>query len=114
MRCAIYARYSSDLQRASSIEDQVRRCREYAARQGWVVLEEFVRSDQAITGAAMEGRRSLTTLITAAQVLAVIRKRRFLDGRRESGGRGIEKLGVVTRSPPAISCGAGTDDRRER
>jgi DNA invertase Pin-like site-specific DNA recombinase len=27
-RCAIYARYSSDLQRESSIEDQIRSCRE--------------------------------------------------------------------------------------
>lgn len=67
MRCAVYARYSSDLQRDSSIEDQVRRCREYAARQGWVVLEDFVRSDKAITGAALAGRQALTALITAAQ-----------------------------------------------
>ena len=28
MRAAIYARYSSDLQREASIEDQVRLCRE--------------------------------------------------------------------------------------
>jgi len=33
-RVALYARYSSDLQRDASIEDQLRVCREYAARQG--------------------------------------------------------------------------------
>ena len=38
MRCAIYARYSSDLQRESSIEDQTRKCRTHAAPKGWVIL----------------------------------------------------------------------------
>src|SRR5262245_60591868 len=38
-RCGIYARYSSDLQRGSSIEDQIRRCREYAAGRGWTIIE---------------------------------------------------------------------------
>jgi len=32
MRAAIYARYSSDLQSETSIDDQVRLCREYAER----------------------------------------------------------------------------------
>ena len=35
MRVAIYARFSSDLQRDSSIEDQVRNCRNYAASKGY-------------------------------------------------------------------------------
>ena len=51
MRCAIYARYSSDLQRESSVEDQIRNCREFAKRQGWIILEDYVRSDQAVSGA---------------------------------------------------------------
>ena len=48
MRCAIYARYSSDLQRESSIEDQIRKCREYAAARGWAIQEQYVRSDRAV------------------------------------------------------------------
>jgi hypothetical protein len=32
MRYATYARYSSDLQRQSSIEDQMRKCHEYGTR----------------------------------------------------------------------------------
>jgi site-specific DNA recombinase len=35
MKVAIYARYSSDNQRDTSIADQLRVCREFAARQGW-------------------------------------------------------------------------------
>ena len=34
MRAVIYARYSSDLQREASIEDQVRLCREHITRHG--------------------------------------------------------------------------------
>src|SRR5688572_24700762 len=41
MKVAIYARYSSDNQRDASITDQLRICREFAARQGWTVVQEF-------------------------------------------------------------------------
>jgi site-specific DNA recombinase len=39
MKCTIYARCSSNLQRPTSIEDQVRRCRKFAEDQGWTVVE---------------------------------------------------------------------------
>lgn len=45
MRVALYARYSSDNQRDASIEDQLRQCRERAAREGWTVVETY--SDRA-------------------------------------------------------------------
>jgi site-specific DNA recombinase len=67
MRCAIYARYSSDLQRNSSIEDQIRKCKEFAERQGWIVLDDYIRSDAAISGAALAGRGALRSLIEAAK-----------------------------------------------
>ncbi len=67
MRCAIYARYSSDLQRDSSVEDQIRKCREFAEKQGWIVLENYVRFDQAVSGAALAGRKALLSLIEAAK-----------------------------------------------
>lgn len=47
-RAAIYARFSSDLQKATSIEDQVAMCRRYAATKGWDVVEVF--SDEQKTG----------------------------------------------------------------
>lgn len=46
---AVYARYSSDRQDARSIDDQMRRCRVYAAANGYRVSGEY--SDAAITGA---------------------------------------------------------------
>ena len=67
MKCAIYARYSSDLQRETSIEDQIRKCREFAAPKGWVILDDYVRYDQAISGAALAGRDALYALLAAAQ-----------------------------------------------
>jgi site-specific DNA recombinase len=51
MKAAIYARYSSDNQRDASIADQLRICREFAARQGWTVVQEF--TDHAISGATL-------------------------------------------------------------
>ncbi len=51
MKVGIYARYSSDNQRDASIADQLRVCREYAARQGWMVVQEL--TDHAISGATL-------------------------------------------------------------
>jgi site-specific DNA recombinase len=51
LKVAIYARYSSDNQRDASIADQLRVCRDFAARQGWTVVEEF--TDHAISGATL-------------------------------------------------------------
>ena len=66
-RCAIYSRFSSDLQRDSSIEDQVRKCREYAERKGWSILPEFVVADRALSGATVAGRQMLQCLVSAAK-----------------------------------------------
>jgi len=66
MRCAAYARYSSDLQRESSLEDQIRKCREFASAKNWTVLEEFVLTDAAVSGAAVAPRKALNALIAAA------------------------------------------------
>ncbi len=67
IRCAIYARFSSDLQRPTSIEDQVRRCREFAAHQGWSIVEEFVRFDEAKSAATLAGRDALAALMKSAK-----------------------------------------------
>lgn len=34
LRAVIYARFSTDMQRDASIDDQIRSCREHAVRQG--------------------------------------------------------------------------------
>ena len=50
MRAVIYARYSTDLQREASIDDQLEVCRRYAAAQGWMVVDTF--TDAALSGAS--------------------------------------------------------------
>jgi site-specific DNA recombinase len=53
-RAAIYARYSSDLQNARSIDDQVAICRTFAERQGWTIAGLY--SDAALSGFGRENR----------------------------------------------------------
>lgn len=50
-RVAIYARYSTDLQSDTSIEDQVRICMRFAESKGWQVVQTY--SDHAVSGANM-------------------------------------------------------------
>ncbi len=49
-QCAVYARYSSDQQRPTSIDDQLRKCLEYARQQGWVVDPGDIYTDEALSG----------------------------------------------------------------
>ena len=51
---AIYARFSSDLQRDKSIADQFALCREYLTRHSLELVAEY--SDAAKTGASIIGR----------------------------------------------------------
>ncbi len=50
MRAVIYARYSTDLQNPSSIEDQIRVCRESIDREGWSYHNAYC--DRAASGAS--------------------------------------------------------------
>jgi site-specific DNA recombinase len=52
MRCAVYARFSSDKQNDASTDDQVRLCRERAVAEGWDVVAVF--ADKAISGATRD------------------------------------------------------------
>src|SRR5580704_5547700 len=63
IRCAIYARYSSKLQRSTSIEDQVRNCRRAAEEKGWLVVDEYIRSDSELSGRTVIGRDGFQDLI---------------------------------------------------
>lgn len=65
LRAALYTRYSTDLQSAASITDQVRVCRAHCETQGWTVTH--VLSDEAISGAThlRPGFQSLLRLIEA-------------------------------------------------
>jgi DNA invertase Pin-like site-specific DNA recombinase len=65
LRAALYARYSSDNQSVSSIEDQFRVCREQADRQKWQVIDIY--HDAAISGASVILRPGIQTLLQDAQ-----------------------------------------------
>jgi site-specific DNA recombinase len=65
LRCAAYARYSSDLQSPLSIDDQLRICREYAKSRGFVFLEEHIYVDEAVSGVGAD-RPGLGRLLNAA------------------------------------------------
>ena len=66
MRCAVYARYSSDLQHDRSIDDQIRNCRQFADRKGWLVLDGHIYTDRAVSGASTIGRPGINDLLTDA------------------------------------------------
>jgi len=62
-RAVIYARYSTDLQSPTSIEDQVRLCEQHAERHGLIVVDRY--HDAAMSGATTE-RPGYQQLVRAA------------------------------------------------
>jgi site-specific DNA recombinase len=59
-RAAIYARFSSELQSESSIDDQIALCRTFCIREGFAIAAEH--SDRALSGASVHGRAGLAAL----------------------------------------------------
>ena len=61
-RTVIYARFSTDMQSDKSADDQIFLCRQFAAREGYEVVDTF--EDKAISGATMhrEGIQDLLRL----------------------------------------------------
>lgn len=64
-RAVIYARYSTDMQSETSVEDQVRQCRERASRDGHEIINVF--SDYAISGSTLGNRPGMVSLMAAAK-----------------------------------------------
>ena len=82
----IYARYSSSNQREESIAGQLRDCRQYAERNGLVVIEEY--TDSAMT-ATSDRRPSFQRMIQDAekhtfQVVLVWKLDRFARDRYDA------------------------------
>ena len=65
MRAVIYARYSSDLQREASIEDQLSLCGDRAQREGWTIIGTY--TDRAISGADITNRSGINALLADAR-----------------------------------------------
>lgn len=62
-RCAIYARFSTDKQSATSAEDQIATCSARAAREGWEIANVY--TDVAISGATNR-RPGMTAMLADA------------------------------------------------
>lgn len=73
MKAALYARFSSDLQRATSIEDQFRNCRKRVESEAWTIVATF--ADEAMSGSDTSRPQYQAMLAAAAsgafQVLLV-------------------------------------------
>jgi site-specific DNA recombinase len=65
MRAVIYARYSSDLQSESSIDDQVRLCRERVKGESGTVIDIY--ADYAISGGSLRNRPGMQALLKEAK-----------------------------------------------
>lgn len=101
MRCVIYARYSTDRQTESSIDDQLRVCREFAAARAWQIVGEYV--DRGISGAAAGNRpdyqRALAAVGAGDVLLAndtyrIARSQDFAPAVTRLRFRGIRVIGV--------------------
>lgn len=104
-RCnaVIYARYSSAGQREESIEDQVRVCRQAAARDGAEVVRVY--HDDATTGRTADGRAAFLRMVADArggsfQAVYVYKLDRFARNRYDSAvyKAKLRKFGVELRS----------------
>jgi site-specific DNA recombinase len=67
LRCAVYARISTDRQNPLSIDDQIHKCSEFAKPREWKVLEDHVYRDEAISGTT-DDRPGLQRLFSALKI----------------------------------------------
>ena len=65
MRAVIYARYSSDLQAETSIEDQIRLCREHIEKEHYSIAHTY--ADYAISGSSLHNRPGMRSLMNDAK-----------------------------------------------
>lgn len=91
-RVAVYARFSSREQSSSSIDDQLRICREIARREGWEILVEY--KDEAMSGRDAESRPEFQRMMADAEkrprlfdIVLVAKTDRFARNRFESQSR---------------------------
>jgi site-specific DNA recombinase len=62
---AVYARYSSDRQSPASIDDQIRKCRQYAEAHGLEILSDHIYADEAVSGVGSD-RPALKRMLALA------------------------------------------------
>jgi site-specific DNA recombinase len=80
-RAAIHARYSTDLQRDASIEDQIRVCQERIEREGWRLVA--TNTDRAISGADRSRPGYQKLIEDAAKMPSILSLQKHLTAYRE-------------------------------
>ncbi len=87
MKIVIYARFSSHAQNEQSIEGQLKTCYEYAERNGYSIIGEYI--DRAISGTAADNRPEFQRMIADSvkrqfQAVLVYQLDRFARNRYDS------------------------------
>ena len=117
-RCAaIYARVSTDKQSQLSTADQIRKCREWAAVDGFVVNDEHIYVDEAVTGFGIDraalGRMMAVATSAAHPFDAVLVDDTSRLSRSMKDSLGIrEQLNFARVRQVAVSQGIDSDDEQ--
>jgi site-specific DNA recombinase len=117
LRCACYARFSTEKQSPVSIEDQLRKCGEFATAKGWAVVKDYIYTDAAISGAGND-REGLTNLILTAKIkprpfdVILVDDTSRLSRNVGFGARIREEMQFIGVRIVAVSQGIDSDDEQ--
>jgi site-specific DNA recombinase len=107
---AIYARFSSVLQNERSIEDQVRRCREFVTQHGGNAQSAQVFPDFAVSGASLDrpGFEAMMAAVNAGRIKAIVTEDMSRISRDFADSAQIFKL-LQFRQVPLLGVADGID-----
>jgi site-specific DNA recombinase len=107
---AIYARFSSVLQNERSIEDQVRRCRDFITQQGGNAQGAQVFPDFAVSGASLDrpGFEAMMAAVNAGRIKAIVTEDMSRISRDFADSAHIFKL-LQFRQVPLLGVADGID-----
>lgn len=88
---AFYGRFSGEMQRDSSIDDQLRGCRTAAARNSAAIPDSLIFRDDAISGQSMHNRPALQELLRLAKLKPPPFRQVFIDDTSRLG-RNLEEV----------------------
>ena len=107
---AIYARFSSELQNERSIEDQVRRCREFITQHGGNAQNAQVFPDFAVSGASLDrpGFEAMMVAVNAGRIKVIVTEDMSRISRDFADSAQIFKL-LQFRQVPLLGVADGID-----
>ena len=109
MRAAIYARMSTDKQSDTSPADQIARCREYAEKQGWQVVEDLVAAEHGISGASRHNRPKLLSIMDRIDEWDVLLAFDFARLARNQEDQGWIRNRIRVNRKQAVEASTGLD-----